>query len=86
MKNIYAQVLYVFAWLLMIAGTIGGVLIIEKRVGTYGEIVGIALIFASIFQGVLYLTIAKISYDLTQSVAGNKKMALFPFMVSKVGA
>jgi outer membrane protein assembly factor BamE (lipoprotein component of BamABCDE complex) len=91
MKNTYAQVLSGFAWLLMIAGTIAGIIMIVHSVGGYGEqshpfvVQGIILIFASIFGGVLYLTIAKISSDVTESIAGNKKMALFPIWYQKWG-
>jgi len=91
MKNSYAEVLYVFAWILMIAGTMAGIAMMTHTVGGYGEELhpfiapGIALIFASIFGGVLYLTIAKISSDLTESIAGNKKMALFPIWYQKWG-
>lgn len=91
MKNSYAQALAGFAWLLMISGTIAGIVMISHSTG-YGEgsspfvIPGIGLIFASIFGGVLYLTIAKISSDLTESIAGNKKIALYPIWYQKWGA
>lgn len=91
MKNSYAQALSAFAWILMISGTIAGIVMISHSTG-YGEgsnpfvIPGIGLIFAAIFGGVLYLTIAKISSDLTESIAGNKRIALYPIWYQKWGA
>lgn len=79
MKNSYAQALSGFAWLLMISGTIAGIVMISYSTG-YGEgsrpfvIPGIGLIFAAIFGGVLYLTIAKISSDLTESRDVSKEL------------
>jgi|GEM_PF-5941561 len=92
MKNSYAQALSAFAWILMIAGTIAGIIMISHSTDGYGVeshpfvIPGIGLIFASIFGGILYLTIAKISSDLSENLAGNRKIALYPIWYQKWGS
>lgn len=71
MKNSYAGALCFFAVLLMIGGFIAGIIMI---VGSQG-IPGVAFMFVSFFGGVLYLTIAKISSDLTESITLGEKNA-----------